>query len=96
MSAGLLVTFWYFGLVTSFERIRYASFFRCLFYHLRITCAYLGILIMDQLDKAVAHIPNLIELAQRQLKLESNPAKIASLQWWIEYLEAQQQQVKES
>ena len=85
-----------FGLVTSFERIRYASIFRCFFYHLRIACAYLGVLIMNQLDKAVAQIPNLIELAQRQLKLESNPAKIANLQWWIEYLETQQQQVKES
>jgi len=51
---------------------------------------------MNNLDKAVAQIPSLIELAKRQLKLESNPAKIASLQWWIEYLETQQQQVKES
>lgn len=49
---------------------------------------------MDQLTKAVAQIPALIEFAQKQLKLESNPNKIANLQWWIEYLETQQQESK--
>ena len=51
---------------------------------------------MNQLDKAIAQIPSLIELAQKQLKLESNPDKIANLQWWIQYLETQQNQTKES
>jgi len=49
---------------------------------------------MDQLDKAVAQIPTLIEFAQKQLKLESNPDKIANLTWWIEYLETQQAESK--
>jgi len=48
----------------------------------------------NQLDKAVAQIPALIEFAQKQLKLESNPDKIANLQWWIEYLETQQSESK--
>lgn len=47
---------------------------------------------MNQLQKAVAQIPALIEFAQKQLKLESNPEKIANLKWWIEYLETQQQE----
>jgi len=46
----------------------------------------------NQLDKAVAQIPSLIEFAQRQLKLESNPEKIANINWWIEYLETQQKE----
>jgi len=83
-----------FGFVTSYWRIRYASIFRSFLYRLRIACAYLGVLIMNQLDKAVAQIPVLIELAKRQLELESNPAKINNLQWWIEYLETQQQETK--
>ena len=47
---------------------------------------------MNNLDKAIAQIPTLIEFAQKQLKLESDPAKIANLQWWIEYLETQQKE----
>lgn len=49
---------------------------------------------MNQLDKAVAQIPSLIEFAQKQLKLESDPQKIANVKWWIEYLETQQQESK--
>lgn len=49
---------------------------------------------MNQLDKAIAQIPMLIEFAQKQLKLESNPEKIANLNWWIEYLETQQTESK--
>ena len=49
---------------------------------------------MNQLQKAVAQIPALIEFAQKQLKLESNPEKIANLNWWIEYLETQQQNME--
>ena len=46
---------------------------------------------MNNLDKAIAQIPMLIEFAHKQLKLESNPDKIANLQWWIQYLEQQHQ-----
>jgi len=49
---------------------------------------------MNQLDKAVAQIPALIEFAKKQLKLESDPEKIANITWWIEYLETQQQESK--
>lgn len=49
----------------------------------------------NQLNKAIAQIPALIEFAQKQLKIESNPDKIANLQWWIEYLEQQQHQTME-
>ncbi len=49
---------------------------------------------MNQLEKAIAQIPMLIEFAQKQLKLESDPAKIANIKWWIEYLETQQQESK--
>ena len=49
---------------------------------------------MNNLDKAIAQIPAMIEFAQKQLKLESNPDKIANLQWWIQYLEQQQAESK--
>jgi len=54
MSAGLFMSFCYFWPVTSYWRIRYASIFWSFLYRLRITCANLGVLIMNQLDKAVA------------------------------------------